>query len=93
MKFSLRGIPTNGSQRRPVLVLSELRSWMARPQLARAYAMQGDTAKAKAAHQDFLTLAMRIGISGGRRLFRKAEYAKTIVVLAEILRSSFVNSW
>ena len=29
---------------------------LARLQLARAYAMQGDTAKAKAAYQDFLSL-------------------------------------
>jgi hypothetical protein len=29
---------------------------LARLQLSRAYAMQGDTAKAKAAYQDFLTL-------------------------------------
>ena len=56
LKFSLRGIPTNRSQLRPVLVPSELRSWLARLQLARADAIQGDTGKAKAAYQDFLTL-------------------------------------
>src|SRR5947207_15943163 len=56
LKFSLRGIPTNRSQLRPVLFPSELRSWLARLQLARSDAIQGDTGKAKAAYQDFLTL-------------------------------------
>ena len=40
-----RGVVVNG----PIGALAHL-------QLGRAYAMQGDTAKAKAAYQDFLTL-------------------------------------
>jgi tetratricopeptide (TPR) repeat protein len=38
------------------IVVNFVTGALARLQLARAYAMQGDTAKAKAAYQDFLTL-------------------------------------
>ena len=40
-------------------------------QIGRAYAMQGDTAKAKAAYQDFLTLWKDAVL-----IAAKAEYAK-----------------
>ena len=40
----------------PGIVISDPVGAMARLQIARAYAMQGDTAKAKAAYQDFLIL-------------------------------------
>jgi len=40
----------------PVLVVNELIGALAHLQLGRAYAMQGDTAKARAAYQDFLRL-------------------------------------
>jgi hypothetical protein len=40
----------------PGIVLNSPIGALAHLQLGRAYAMQGDTAKAKAAHQDFLTL-------------------------------------
>ena len=38
------------------IVLNQPIGALAHLQLGRAYVMQGDTAKAKAAHQDFLTL-------------------------------------
>jgi eukaryotic-like serine/threonine-protein kinase len=44
--------------------------------LARAYAMQGDTAKAKAAHQDFLTLWKDADPDIPILIAAKAEYAK-----------------
>jgi hypothetical protein len=61
---------------------------LARLQLARAYALQGDTAKAKASYQDFLTLERRgpRSPSAGRGESRLRE---TTLGLAEILRSSF----
>jgi len=40
----------------PGVVINEPIAALAHLGLARAYAMQGDTAKAKAAYQDFLTL-------------------------------------
>ena len=56
------------------IVLNSPIGALAHLQIGRAYAIQGDTAKAKAAHQDFLTLwkgfaysdlaAMKIGMSG-----------------------------
>ena len=76
LKFSLRGIPTNRSQLRPVLVPSELRSWLARLQFARADAIQGDTGKAKAAYQDFLTLWKDADPDIPILIAAKAEYAK-----------------
>ncbi len=49
---------------------------LARLQLARAYAMQGDTAKAKAAYQDFLTLWKDADSDIPILIAAKAEYAK-----------------
>jgi eukaryotic-like serine/threonine-protein kinase len=45
-------------------------------QIARAYAMQGDTAKAKAAYQDFLTLWKDAEPDTPIFIAAKAEYAK-----------------
>ena len=45
-------------------------------QLGRAYAMQGDTAKAKAAYQDFLTLWKDADPDIPILVAAKAEYAK-----------------
>ena len=44
--------------------------------LARAYAMQGDTAKAKAAYQDFLTLWKDADPDIPILIAAKSEYAK-----------------
>ena len=49
---------------------------LARLGLARAYALQGDTAKAKAAYQDFLTLWKDADIELPVLIAAKAEYAK-----------------
>jgi DNA-binding winged helix-turn-helix (wHTH) protein/tetratricopeptide (TPR) repeat protein len=49
---------------------------LARLELARAYAMQGDTAKAKAAYQDFLTLWKDADPDVPILIAAKAEYAK-----------------
>jgi hypothetical protein len=49
---------------------------LARLQLARAYAMQGGTAKAKAAYQDFLTLWKDADPDVPILIAAKAEYAK-----------------
>jgi tetratricopeptide (TPR) repeat protein len=49
---------------------------LARLQLGRAYAMQGDTAKAKAAYQDFLTLWKDADPDIPILIAAKAEYAK-----------------
>jgi tetratricopeptide (TPR) repeat protein/predicted Ser/Thr protein kinase len=49
---------------------------LARLELARAYAMQGDTAKAKAAYQDFLTLWKDADPDIPILIAAKAEYAK-----------------
>ena len=49
---------------------------LARLQLARAYAMQGDTAKAKAAYQDFLTLWKDADSDVPALIAAKVEYAK-----------------
>ena len=45
-------------------------------QLARAYAMQGDTAKAKAAYQDFLTLWKNADPDIPILIAAKSEYTK-----------------
>ena len=58
------------------LVGRELIGPMAHLQLARAYAMQGDTAKAKAAYQDFLTLWKDADPDIPIFIAAKAEYAK-----------------
>jgi hypothetical protein len=49
---------------------------LAHLQLGRAYAMQGDTAKAKAAYQDFLTLWKDADPDIPIFIAAKAEYAK-----------------
>ena len=49
---------------------------LARLGLARAYAMQGDTAKARAAYQDFLTLRKDAAPDIPILKEAKAEYAK-----------------
>jgi eukaryotic-like serine/threonine-protein kinase len=49
---------------------------LARLGVARAYAMQGDTAKAKAAYQDFLTLWKGADPDIPILIAAKAEYAK-----------------
>jgi len=49
---------------------------LARLGLARAYAMQGDTAKARAAYQDFLTLWKDADLDVPVLKEAKAEYAK-----------------
>jgi len=49
---------------------------LARLDLARAYAMQGDTAKAKAAYQDFLTLWKNADSDIPIFIAAKAECAK-----------------
>jgi hypothetical protein len=49
---------------------------LARLGLARAYALQGDTAKAKAAYQDFLTLWKDADPDIPILIAAKAEYAK-----------------
>jgi tetratricopeptide (TPR) repeat protein len=49
---------------------------LARLGLARAYAMQGDTTKAKAAYQDFLTLWKDVDPDVPVLIAAKAEYAK-----------------
>jgi predicted Zn-dependent protease len=58
------------------IVLNEPIGALARLQLARAYAMQGDTAKAKSAYQDFLTLWKDVDPDVPILSKAKAEYAK-----------------
>ena len=58
------------------IVLTDFKSAFARLGLARAYAMQGDTAKAKAAYQDFLTLWKDADPDIPILIAAKAEYAK-----------------
>ena len=49
---------------------------LARLQLSRAYAMQGETAKAKSAYQEFLTLWKDADPELPVLIAAKAEYAK-----------------
>jgi len=58
------------------VVLNEPIGALAHLQIARAYAMQGDTAKAKAAYQDFLTLWKDADADIPVLKQAKAEYAK-----------------
>jgi eukaryotic-like serine/threonine-protein kinase len=58
------------------IVLNEPIGALARLQIGRAYAMQGDTAKAKAAYQDFLTLWKDADLDIPILTAAKAEYAK-----------------
>ena len=58
------------------IVLNEPIGALARLQIGRAYTMQGDTAKARAAYQDFLTLWKDADADIPVLLAAKAEYAK-----------------
>ena len=58
------------------IVLNEPIGALAHLQIGRAYAMQGDTAKAKAAYQDFLTLWKDADSDIPILLAAKSEYAK-----------------
>jgi tetratricopeptide (TPR) repeat protein len=60
----------------PGIVGNWLEGAVARLQIARAYAMQGDTAKAKAAYQDFLALWKDADPGIPIFIAAKAEYAK-----------------
>jgi DNA-binding winged helix-turn-helix (wHTH) protein/tetratricopeptide (TPR) repeat protein len=60
----------------PYLVLNDPMGALAHLGLARAYAMQGDTAKAKAAYQDFLTLWKDADPDTPIFIAARAEYAK-----------------
>jgi len=60
----------------PGLVGNSLGGALAHLQLGRAYAMQGDTAKAKSAYQDFLTLWKDADPDIPILIAAKAEYAK-----------------
>ena len=58
------------------IALNEPIGALARLQLGRAYAMQGDTAEAKTAYQDFLTLWKDADPDIPIFIAAKAEYAK-----------------
>ena len=58
------------------IVLNQPIGALAHLGLARAYAMQGDTAKARAAYQDFLTLWKDADPDIPVLIAAKAEYAK-----------------
>jgi hypothetical protein len=58
------------------IVLNFVTGALARLQLGRAYAISGDSAKAKAAYQDFLTLWKDADPDIPILLAAKAEYAK-----------------
>ena len=62
------------------IVLNEPIGALAHLQIGRAYAMQGDTAKAKAAYQDFLTLWKDADPDIPILIAAKAEYAKLKIV-------------
>jgi hypothetical protein len=57
-------------------VLNSLNRALAHLQIGRAYSMQGDTAKAKAVYQDFLTLWKDADPDIPIFIAAKAEYAK-----------------
>ncbi len=58
------------------IVVNFVAGALAHLQLGRAYAMQGDTTKAKAAYQDFLTLWKDADPDIPIRKQAKAEYGK-----------------
>jgi eukaryotic-like serine/threonine-protein kinase len=58
------------------IVLNSPIGALAHLQIGKAYAMQGDTAKAKAAYQDFLTLWKEADPDIPIFIAAKAEYAK-----------------
>ena len=58
------------------IVLNEPIGALAHLQIGRAYALQGDTAKARAAYQDFLTLWKDADADIPVLVAAKAEYAK-----------------
>jgi hypothetical protein len=58
------------------IVLNQPWAAVARLELGRAYAMQGDTVKAKVAYQDFLTLWKDADPDIPLLIAAKAEYAK-----------------
>src|SRR5271167_1920077 len=58
------------------IVVNEPIGALAHIQIGRAYAMQGDTAKARAAYQDFLTLWKDADSDIPILIAAKAEYAK-----------------
>ena len=60
----------------PGIVQNYVTGALAHLQLARAYAMQGDTAKSKAAYQDFLKLWKDADPDIPILMAAKAEYAK-----------------
>jgi eukaryotic-like serine/threonine-protein kinase len=60
----------------PGLVVNELIGALAHLQIGRTYAMQGDTAKAKTAYQDFLTLWKDADPDVPILIATKSEYAK-----------------
>ena len=58
------------------VVLNEPIGALAHLQIGRAYALQGDTANAKAAYEDFLTLWKDADLDIPVLIAAKAEYAK-----------------
>jgi tetratricopeptide (TPR) repeat protein len=60
------------------IVLNDPIGALAHLQIGRAYAVQGDTAKARAAYQDFLALWKDADPDIPVLIFAKAEYAKLI---------------
>ncbi len=66
------------------IVINEPIGALAHLQIGRAYAMQGDTVKAKAAYQDFLTLWKDADPDIPILIAAKAEYAK-LQQLSELL--------
>ncbi len=58
------------------IVQNDVIGALAHLQIGRAYAMQGDTVKAKAAYQDFLTLWKDADPDVPILIVAKAEYAK-----------------